>query len=251
MLGIKKVVLVHRLREVVAQVGFTRFEPASADIHGELDLGVTRASIGLETPWFPAYENRGEGIFLEFKPEALEHWGKEAAVVERARILHEGYRLWAKGDAAKTKDFPGIVYYMLHSFSHLLLNAIALECGYPGSSLRERIYLCPTRQGIRGGILIYTGSSDAEGTLGGLVQTGRDIKRHVRVALEAGQLCSNDPVCAYHRPHSHDQQLLMGAACHRCLLISETSCEQRNVYLDRALVVATVDALGAEFFPDA
>ena len=79
MLGIKKVVLVHRLREVVAQVGFTRFEPASADIHGELDLGVTRASIGLETPWFPAYENRGEGSFLEFKPEALEHWGKEAA----------------------------------------------------------------------------------------------------------------------------------------------------------------------------
>jgi len=33
---IKRVVLVHRLREVVAQVGFTRFESLNADINGEL-----------------------------------------------------------------------------------------------------------------------------------------------------------------------------------------------------------------------
>lgn len=37
-------------------------------------------------------------------------------------------------------------------------------------------------------------------------------------------------------------------ACHGCLLVSETSCEQRNEFLDRALCVATVEALGAEFF---
>ena len=248
MTGIKKVVLVHRLREVVAQVGFTRFEPASPDIHGELDLEVTRASIALEASWLPACENLGEGIFLEFKPEALERWARRSAVMDRARLLHEGYRIWAKGDLGKMERFPTVVYYLLHSFSHLLLNAIALECGYPASSLRERIYLCSTPNEFRGGILIYTGSSDAEGTLGGLVQTGRDIKRHVRVALEAGKLCTNDPVCAYHKPRQLDHEPLMGAACHGCLLISETSCEQRNVYLDRALVVETVDTQGAEFF---
>src|SRR5207245_955180 len=33
---IKRVVLVHRLREVVAQVGFTRFESLGTDINGEL-----------------------------------------------------------------------------------------------------------------------------------------------------------------------------------------------------------------------
>jgi hypothetical protein len=33
---IKRVVLVHRLREVVAQVGFTRFESLGADVYGEL-----------------------------------------------------------------------------------------------------------------------------------------------------------------------------------------------------------------------
>jgi hypothetical protein len=41
----------------------------------------------------------------------------------------------------------------------------------------------------------------------------------------------------------------LGSACHGCLLIAETSCEQRNDFLDRALVVPTVEALGAEFFP--
>ena len=34
--------------------------------------------------------------------------------------------------------------------------------------------------------------------------------------------------------------MLQGAACHGCLLIAETSCEQRNDFLDRALVVPTV-----------
>jgi hypothetical protein len=42
--------------------------------------------------------------------------------------------------------------------------------------------------------------------------------------------------------------MLHGAACHGCLLISETSCEARNVSLDRALLVDTIGAVGAEFF---
>ena len=40
----------------------------------------------------------------------------------------------------------------------------------------------------------------------------------------------------------------MGAACHGCLLIAETSCEWFDQYLDRALVVPTIENLGAEFF---
>ena len=42
MQGIERVILVHRLREVVAQVGFTRFEAASPDTEGELEVGVRR-----------------------------------------------------------------------------------------------------------------------------------------------------------------------------------------------------------------
>ena len=47
-----------------------------------------------------------------------------------------------------------------------------------------------------------------------------------------------------------DDRFLEGAACHGCLLIAETSCERRNEYLDRALVVATVCDQEAELFAD-
>jgi hypothetical protein len=97
--------------------------------------------------------------------------------------------------------------------------------------------------------LLYTASSDAEGTLGGLVQAGRQIRRHLEDALELARLCANDPVCAQHEPcDQNERRYLHGAACHGCLLISETSCEQRNDFLDRSMVVPTVDGKGCEFF---
>ena len=136
---------------------------------------------------------------------------------------------------------------MLHSFAHLLITTIALECGYPASSIRERIYSFPD---IGYGILLYTGSSDAEGTLGGLIEVGRRISDTIRNALDLGALCSNDPVCSQHLPESpHERSFLLGAACHGCLLVAETSCEQQNDVLDRALVVRTVQgSRNAEFF---
>ncbi len=45
-----------------------------------------------------------------------------------------------------------------------------------------------------------------------------------------------------------ERRFLHGAACHGCLLIAETSCEQNNDYLDRSLVVSTVEDRGVEFF---
>jgi hypothetical protein len=99
------------------------------------------------------------------------------------------------------------------------------------------------------GILLYTGSPDAEGTLGGLAAVGRRMKEHLQMALELGRLCSNDPVCAHHQPDNRqEERFLHGAACHGCLLIAEPSCERRNEFLDRALVVPTVEGVGAEFF---
>ena len=46
-----------------------------------------------------------------------------------------------------------------------------------------------------------------------------------------------------------EERWLHGAACHGRTLIAETSCEMRNEYPDRALVVPTLDAAGAAFFP--
>ena len=71
MRGIERIVLVHRLREVVAQVGFTRFEAASPDIEGELEMGVRRAVLAREITWLPGIENKGEGLFLQFRRETI------------------------------------------------------------------------------------------------------------------------------------------------------------------------------------
>jgi hypothetical protein len=56
---------------------------------------------------------------------------------------------------------------------------------------------------------------------------------------------------AQHRGHDGiEHALAVHLPVTGCLLITETSCERRNDFLDRALVVATVDAPGAEFFRD-
>jgi len=254
MAGIERVLLVERLREVAALVGFTRFESASADAEtGELDAGVRRAEISRQPEWVPAVENRGEGIFLQFSREALVAWWARSVqgrqpVVERYAELKRGFDAWKREHTSSDRKLPTPEYLLLHSFSHLLITAVALECGYPASSIMERVYAVPQ---VGYGVMLYTASSDAEGTLGGLVQAGRRIAGFVRSALELGGLCSNDPVCGQHRPdHVLEGRMLHGAACHGCVLIAETSCEQGNDFLDRALVVRTVAGLGAEFFPD-
>ncbi len=244
--SIEKVILVHRLREVVASAGFTRFEAVSPDIDGELDMGVRRASLAREVTWLPAIENRGEGVFLQFNKVAVEEWAKRTDVVKRGEQLVTGFDLWKSEHQASKREFAGMPYLMLHSFSHLLLTSISLECGYPASSIRERIYAIPT---VGYGVLLFTGTTDAEGTLGGLIQAGRRIHEHARNALSLGELCSNDPVCAQHDSNNlHERRFLHGAACHGCLLVAETSCEQHNEFLDRSLVVPTIANLGVEFF---
>lgn len=248
--AIERVVLVHRLREVTALVGFTRFDSAGPDISGELDINVTPAPLIDDPKWIPAVENRGEGIFVQFSAEAIASWREKPEVKERSDELNAGFKKWLKDHEGSKAVFPGVAYLMLHSLSHLLITAISLECGYPASSLRERIYApIPGKDEMKDcyGILIFTGSSDAQGTLGGLVHAARDIRRHLTRACQLGSLCSNDPVCSSHRPSQNSGEELAGAACHGCLYISETSCEQFNRYLDRSLVVSTIDRLGCEF----
>lgn len=245
---IDRIVLVHRLKEVVAQVGFTRFEAAMNDVDGELNLGVRRAPLAREISWLPAIENRGEGILIAFKPEAIKDWLSRPAVTKRGIQLLQGFQAWQQGHPAAKSTFPGLPYIMLHSLAHLLITSVSLECGYSASAIRERVYATDSGYGI----LLYTGTPDSEGTLGGLVQVGRKIEKHLRSALEMGRLCSNDPVCAQHNPQdAHEERFLMGSACHGCLLIAETSCERFNQHLDRSLVVPNVASAGAEFFSDA
>lgn len=244
---VERIVLVHRLREVTALIGFTRFEAVMPELDDALDLRVRRAAIAQDVSWVPAVENRGEGVFLSFREDAVAAWLERPQVQARGRRLLAAFERWRSARGLEVAPFPGLPYVMLHSLAHLLITAVALECGYGAASIRERVYAGPGGFGI----LLYTGAPGVEGTVGGLVDVGRRIERHIERALEAGRLCSNDPVCAQHDPEDpREERFLHGSACHGCLLIAEPSCEHRNEFLDRALVVPTVAALGAEFFQE-
>ena len=246
--GIAAVIQLHRLREVQALLGFTRLDAVTPDIHGEYESDVERADIALDPQWFPAVENRGEGLFIYLRTEAVRAWLQRPPVQQRLKQLAEGYEVWRR-DRNVQRSFPGGPYVLLHSLSHLLIQSLAMCCGYPASAIRERIYAEAGPDGERFGILLYTGAPDAEGTLGGLVQQAHHIEGHLADALRAGALCANDPVCAQHQPGaSMEGRWLHGAACHGCTLIAETSCEMRNDYLDRALAVPVLGLAGAAFF---
>lgn len=257
--GIASLVAVHRLREVACLYGFTRFEPAPLAEDGIEDVGLAIAGAPLaENPeWLPAIEQFGEGFFLRFDPGKLAEWAGRDAVRLRQNVLRRGVRAWERARAergappAPVREGDKVEFVMAHSLAHALMTEVSLDCGYPASALKERLYLLPgdTPDRKECGLLIYTASAGTEGTLGGLVEVTQRFPRLLRQALDRLELCSGDPVCADHAPESAaEDRMLHGAACHGCLLVSETSCEQRNVFLDRTLLVSTIAERGAGFF---
>lgn len=257
--GIASVVAVHRLREVACLYGFTRFEPAPLADEGVEDIGlaVNGAPLGEDPEWLPAIEQFGEGFFIRFDPAALAAWASRPTTVDRYRRLAGGVQAWmrarrARGaPAASPREGDHIEFFMAHSLSHALMTEVALDCGYPASSLKERLYLMPGFPGQpkECGILIYTASAGNQGTLGGLVEVTRRFPAVMTAALQRLGLCSGDPICADHdSTKASEDRALHGAACHGCLLVAETSCEQRNVFLDRALLVQTVCHTKTGFF---
>lgn len=251
-----QVVLVERLREVRALVGFTRIQsPGDFADAGEV-LNEYQVPLSRHAPkWVPTTEVKGEGIFLQFNEASLYHWEQQWVVKERERQSLQAHQQWCRLrnlDPQKVK-FPGIRYILLHSFSHALMRQLAIECGYNAASLRERLYSKGPGEenGPMAGILIYTAAPDSEGTLGGLVSLGEPatLSHHISQALAQAQLCTSDPLCAEHAP-SLGTPSLHWAACHACLFSPETSCERGNKYLDRSLLTPTVQTADLAFFQD-
>ncbi|MBD9470388.1 DUF1998 domain-containing protein [Pseudoxanthomonas sp. PXM01] len=228
-------VRVVRLREVSALKGFTRIHPpGDPDSPNYAQLSVR----GLG--WLPAIEVRGEGIYLELKTDALTRWETQAGVVERIRSLDERYQAdWKQrfGDEKPPRPItPRRV--LVHTLAHALMRQLTLDCGYSSTALRERLYV-DHGDAPMAGLLIYTATTDDDGTLGGLQREGTPerMERTIQAAIHAQAWCSSDPLCI--------EDLLAGetgmslAACHACVLSPETSCEDFNQFLDRALLVGS------------
>ena len=239
-----------RLREVRALRGFTRIDP----IPDVGDLGEVEAvATGLahisrqRKNWLPGVDLRGEGVFLQLDEAALKEWESRAAVKDLAHRYELAQASWHQERSRKVTRLRPLRYVLLHTLAHVLIRQFGLDCGYSSASLRERIY-CTSGGEPMAGILIYTATPDSEGSLGGLVEMARPelFGPLVARALEDSQLCANDPLCADREANRKGTQL-NGAACHACLLESETSCEAGNNYLDRAVLHGTLRGKKAAF----
>ena len=247
----EKTVLVQRIREVRALLGFTRIE-SPGDFFEAAEVPEERkAPLSHNAPlWLPASEVRGEGIFLHFNNGFLGRWRNSVAVTQRESILYEAHKAWRAMRKVTPVEagFPGIIYVAVHSIAHALMRILSLECGYTAASIRERIYVVesPNPAEQMAGVLLYTAAPDSEGTLGGLVGLGQPntLGAYLDQALEQVRFCTSDPLCAEHSPV--DALTVHGAACHGCLFAPETSCERGNKYLDRSTLVNTyaLDGIG-------
>lgn len=241
--GLATPMLVKRLREVRALKSFTRVHTPDShtDTH-EAPLSLA------EQDWLPAMEVEGEGVFLRLETERLDKWADRVGVTARVERIRKNHERLLPERASDTQSVPSSPatprMVLLHTLAHVLINEWSLEAGYPAASLRERLYTDDSMAGL----LIYTATSDSAGSLGGLVAQGepRKLVTSLRSALRRAEWCSADPLCIESEASGADSINL--AACHACVLLPETSCEQNNGLLDRALLVGTPEDPSTGFF---
>lgn len=226
-----RIIRIEKVREVTALKGFARGtypDPESDSSATEVNLS------SKEIGWLPAIRTNGEGIFLELDRREIEKWLKTFDSVTISKIYNSEFKSFTEKKGWEYKNEKDVVYVLLHTLSHILIRELALHCGYSTTELKERIYYSENMCGL----LIYTGSSDSEGTLGGLEEMGKieNFKNILLEGLKNALICSGDPSCVTSNP-GHGE--LNGAACHACSMIPETACENGNRLLDRRLVVPT------------
>jgi hypothetical protein len=227
----EQVMLVKRLREVRALASFTRLLPPDQQTESEY-----LAELSLdEVHWLPAIEVSGEGVFIKLDPERLAAWEGNASVKTRIDGLNARYAASQASRGAVVLRPITARFVAIHTLAHVLIDQWALDSGYGASELRERLYVSDEMTGL----LIYTATSDSSGSLGGLVARGEPVPfaRSLRDAITRTAWCSADPLCIESTQAGVDG--LNVAACHACVLLPETSCEERNCFLDRALLVGT------------
>ena len=230
---IEHVMLVKKLREVRVLESFSRVTPP------ESGPAAPRPPLFDTHPgWLPAVEVNGEGVFMTLSSHTLECWERDERVVKRVRQINDNYRarFAAHGGQPDRDITPRLM--LIHSLAHAVIDQWALDSGYPAASLRERLYVDEEMAGF----LIYTATSDSAGSLGGVIaeaEPGR-LEASFRELAARTSWCSADPLCVESGPNGVDGLNL--AACHSCALLPESSCEEMNLLLDRALLAGLPSA---------
>lgn len=243
------VTLIDTITVTRALVGLTRLNPEANEGKSMRDRRRSLSRKPLD--WTLAVQSVGEGIFLEFDEDELLLWEGRPETSERFGLMQRNLDASRRARKQLPKQL-NLRYVALHTLAHLLMLGISEVCGYTAASLRERIYcnryVDDDMHEDMNGILIYTASGSSDGSLGGLVRSGKPghLEPILHRVLEEALWCSGDPVCIESQGQGLDSCNL--AACYSCALVPETSCEAGNKFLDRGLVVGTIDSPTAGLF---
>lgn len=227
----KKIQQVDTLAMTLTQLGFSRVSmPVPLRIDGVVvrNEGQRIYNDPVEKVYsLPANQSLGEGLFFEFNIDAVDRWATLHNDLFSTRYDQPEGEI-GKAIKGEMVQYGAPRFYLLHTFSHIIMKELEFSCGYPTASLQERLYYSDRMCGV----LIYT-ADGAEGSMGGLVWQGqpRLIERIIKNAIKNAKECSSDPLC-----WENEDQLNL-AACFSCCLVSETSCEKRNLGLDRRALV--------------
>lgn len=240
---VDQVILGTRIREVMALCGFKRL-----NFDYDLSDASSFTKLGREySEWLPGVEMKGEGIFIRLNSEKIQEWENKESVMSRySRVIRKTKEQKSDDNRQESR------IYLLHTFAHLLIRQLVLQCGYSSTAIKERIYCSCDKAGdgekSMCGFLLYTATSDSEGSLGGLVREGyvNRLENTIRNMLESASWCSADPICI--QSEGQGLNATNFAACFSCALLPETSCELKNCYLDRASVTGTLDDRDIGYF---
>lgn len=232
-----RILRIDNMKITSAQLDFSRVVPVDSDSGSVVTKNIFSSKNLEKVEAYPVVENYGEGIFFSFKDEQLELFSN----VVSSSIIEKLIKLDKNSDTFSEKAIKyGIQnnwqLYLVHSFSHLIMRELEFRCGYPTASLQERIYVSNNPKYKMYGCMIYT-AEGAEGSMGGVIAQTRtnNLLNLITSALKRATVCNSDPLCW----ESDGQGLfdLNFASCFSCSLVSETSCEHRNIYLDRRILV--------------
>ena len=238
--GFEKIIKIDKLKKIVVQTSFTRNEPIDLDsiLIGDTQYPykIKRQSVSknnFDTKILPAIEYFGEGILFVLDNKILAEWEKKEAVINRVNLIKDksANSDWQshKEEAKKTSARK----ILIHTLSHLLIKELEYVCGYPKSSLQERLYVNEDMHGF-----LISAFDGTNGFIGGLAKICNDIdklQKIIKSALENATECSLDPIC--YESEGQGIANINLAACHSCTLLPEISCEMNNLFLDRKLVL--------------
>ena len=219
---IKQVYLLKRLNITTVQVAYSRIDKISPSY-----LSDWKGKSENPKFWFDVTSDTiNQNVEVALHPTCTDR--NTVEMMPAVSSYGEGFFIELSSDNMPKDDRDKEIF--LHTLSHLVMKSLEFYCGYPLSSMCERLYILPKKiteaKEDKYGFMIYSANGEA-GSYGGitsLFETGK-IETIIEHAFLSAEDCPNDPICEEE-----------GGSCFACVQIPETACEMFNSKLSRKIV---------------